>query len=157
MLRRNTWICILVITTIMLQSILAPTAFAQTNNTHTDSMGIRGVIKYENGTGMSDAKIEVYTNNTTVASTFSNQDGEYYLQLTNVGRYNLRVIKNGYKTSITTSIIVSPDRITTLFVSMHKAEKDGIPVILIACPLRIDPLNPSNRTITSEEIEKMPR
>lgn len=119
------------------------------------SGAISGKILDEKKDAILGVIIEVSQNGKLKGGTTSDEDGKYTVKSLPPGRYYLKAMYTSYKTVVVKDILVSPDKTTKVDVNMELDSKQLSEVAVIAYKV---PLigHDERKTITSEEIERMP-
>lgn len=138
---------------ILLFVSVAGTAFAQSQ------MGsIQGTVLDDKKEPVVNAAVQVMEGGILKGGAVTDYDGNYEVKPLSPGRYDVKVQLQSYKTSITTGVIVSPDKITGVNFSMELASKQLNEVVITGykVPL-VDRYSPGGqKAITGDQIDKMP-
>jgi outer membrane receptor protein involved in Fe transport len=135
---------------ILLFLSLAGTAMAQSGE-------VSGTVVDDKKEPVIGAVIEVLQGGIVKGGNITDADGNYLVKPLDPGRYDVRVKMSSFKTSLVTGAIVSPSKTTTVNISLELDTKKLNEVVVVGykVPL-IDPNAVGGKTVTSEEIEKMP-
>jgi hypothetical protein len=136
---------------IVLLVSLAGTAFAQSGE-------IKGVVVDETNNPVIGVVVQAIQGGIAKAGAATEEDGSYSIKPITAGRYEIKVVYTSYKTSITSNVMVSPDKTTGVNIKLElDAQKLGeVVVVEYKVPL-VDIYNPGGKSIiASEQIEKMP-
>lgn len=119
---------------------------------------IRGTVTDETGEPLIGAVVEATLGGAVKGGGITDVDGNYLIKPLAAGRYDVRIKFTSYKTSLTTGVIVGPDKTTEVNKKMelNTTEIEQVTVTGYKVPL-IDKYAPGgSATKTSEEIENMP-
>lgn len=117
--------------------------------------GITGKVLDNNKEPLIGAFIEVKEGGVKKLTVVTDEDGTYMAKPLSPGRYDVSIKYTGFKESITTGVIVSPDKNTSLNITMSTSTQlKDVTVTTYRIPL-VDPTS-EKTTITSEQIEQMP-
>ncbi len=117
--------------------------------------GITGRVLDNTKEPIIGAFVEVSEGGVKKITVVTDEEGTYMAKPLNPGRFDVTVQYTGFKKSTTTGVIVSPDKNTTLNVSMVPSTSlVDVVVTTYRVPL-IDPTS-EKKTIVGEDIEKMP-
>lgn len=129
--------------------------------THAQSVNgsISGTVIDNNNEPVIGAVVQAVEGGITKSGTVTDVDGAFLIKPLGPGRYDLKVSYAGYKESIVTGVIVSPDKETEVKVKLEPSSEtilNEVVIIEYKVPL-IDKFSGGNTVVkTAEEIEKMP-
>jgi outer membrane receptor protein involved in Fe transport len=125
-------------------------AFAQNS-------GIVGKIVDEKGEAIIGAIVQASEGGTVKGGAQTDENGSYTIKPLNAGRYEVRASYIGYKASITSQVLVSPDKNTAVNLKLEPSTTlNEVVVKEYKVPL-IDKYQPgTTQTMTSETIENLP-
>jgi alpha-2-macroglobulin len=116
--------------------------------------GIAGTVTDNAREAAIGAFVEVLKDERTIASTISDEEGNYLLDLPK-GMYTVRIKYAGFHTSVTQNVIVTDGKMTNLNIMLFIDSKQLQDVVVTQYKVPLISSD-SRMTITSEEIEKMP-
>jgi outer membrane receptor protein involved in Fe transport len=127
---------------------VAGTAMAQ-------SGGVVGKVLDEKKEPILGAIVEVSQGGITKGGNATDEDGNYIVKPLSPGRYDVKIMYSSYKTTVVNNVIVSPDKNTTISANLELDSKQLGEVTVVAYKVPLIGTD-ERKTITSEEIEKMP-
>jgi len=126
----------------------------------TDSIIVRGKVLDKHKEPLIGAFVELLNNDTRIITFITDEDGYYQgtLKINSMqSEFSIRITYTGFKTHIIIYALKDLQEFQTITMQEQKELMTvGAITSGYLVPL-IDPFNPSNRTFTSDEIEKMPR
>jgi len=132
-----------------------------TNEAHeTDSIVLRGKVLDKDKEPLIGAFVEVFNKDARIITLITDEVG-YYQGALNINtvesEISIRIVYTGFKTL--TKTYSQKDLLEFQTITMQEQKELMTVGAITSCYLvpLIDPFNPSNKTFTSEEIEKMPR
>lgn len=127
---------------------LSGTAMAQ-------SGGVTGKVLDEKKEPIPGAVVEVSQGGITKGGTATDEDGNYIVKPLAPGRYDVKVQYASYKTKLTQNVLVSPDKNTVVNANLELNQKELDEVVVVEYKVPLIGQD-ERKTITSEEIEKLP-
>lgn len=119
------------------------------------SGGIQGLVLDEKKEPIPGAVVEVSQGGIAKGGAATDEDGKYIVKPLTAGRYTVKIMYSSYKTVEVSNVIVSPDKNTTVNANLELDSKQLNEVVVVQ--YRVPLIGEDERkTITSEEIEKLP-